>query len=70
MRTRIEETLELFFPNEMESVLVDPLLFGSFKNALNDDDEPKLYEDYGTYEVVYKIFKNVKKKYLRLYIFI
>jgi len=59
MKTRIEETLEMFFPDEKENVLVNPLVFGSFKNALHDDNEPKLYEDYGTYEVIYKIFENV-----------
>lgn len=59
MKTRMKETLEIFFPNEKENVLVNPLIFGSFKNALNDDNEARLYEDYGTYEVIYTIFKKV-----------
>lgn len=51
--------MEMFFPDEKENVLVNPLIFGSFKNALNDDYETRLYEDYGTYEVIYTIFENV-----------
>lgn len=57
---RVEESLDFFFPNEKNEVLLNPLIFGDYKNALNDDGVVLLYEDYGSYEVVYKIFENVK----------
>lgn len=57
---RVEESLDFFFPNEKNEILLNPLIFGDYKNALNDDGVVQLYEDYGSYEVVYKIFENVK----------
>lgn len=57
---KMEESLDFFFPDEKNEVLLNPLIFGDYKNALNDDGEKQLYEDYGSYEVVYKIFENVK----------
>lgn len=56
---RITETLEIFFPKEKEDVLINPLIFGNFKNALNDDNELQLYEDYESYEILQKMFEDV-----------
>lgn len=56
---RIEETLAIFFPNEKNEVLTNPLIFGDFKDALNEDVPIKLYEDYQTYEAVLKMFIEV-----------
>lgn len=56
---RIEETLAIFFPNEKDAVLTNPLIFGDFKHALNEDIPIKLYEDYQTYEAVLKMFIEV-----------
>lgn len=56
---RIEETLLIFFPNEKDEVLTNPLIFGDFKDALNEDVTIKLYEDYQTYEAVLKMFIEV-----------
>jgi len=56
---RIEETLLIFFPNEKDEVLTNPLIFGDFKDALNEDVPIKLYEDYQTYEAVLKMFIEV-----------
>lgn len=55
----MEETVEKYFPNEMEYVLANPLIFGSFKNALDDESEMRVYEDYGSYEVIQKMFETV-----------
>lgn len=63
---RLEQSLDTFFPNEKNEVLINPLIFGDYKNALNDDGMLKLYEDYGSYEVIYKIFENVKLNKYRL----
>lgn len=59
MALRIEETLSIYFPNEKDEVLLDPLIFGDFKNALNDDIKIKLYEEYETYEAVQRMFIEV-----------
>jgi len=59
MTLRIEETLDIFFPNEKNEVLLNPLIFGSFKEAFNEDIPIKLYEDYQTYETVLNIFIEV-----------
>lgn len=55
---RITETLDSFFPKEKDDVLINPLIFGNFKNALNVDSK-QLYEDYESYEVVQKMFEEV-----------
>lgn len=62
MARRMEETLEIFFPNEKNKVLLDPLIFGDYKNALNED-VAQLYEDYESYENVREIFENVTNVY-------
>lgn len=41
-----------------EYVLRDPLLFGDFRNAINDDD-PRCYEDLIDYEAVYHLLQEV-----------
>jgi len=56
---RIEETLDIYFPNEKNEILINPLIFGDYKNALNEDIPIKLYEDYQTYEAILKIFIEV-----------
>lgn len=58
MARRMEETLETFYPNEKNEVLLNPLIFGDYKNALNEDVK-QLYEDYESYENVREIFENV-----------
>lgn len=60
MTLRISEILEEYFPNEKDEVLINPLIFGDFKNALETDDVIRLYEDYKTYDVVKKIFEDVR----------
>jgi len=60
MTMRIEETLGIYFPNEKNEILINPLIFGDFKNALNEDIPIKLYEDYQTYETILKIFIEVQ----------
>lgn len=56
---RLTETLETFFPNEKDEILLNPLIFGNYKNALNREDEVQLYEEYESYEVIQKIFEDV-----------
>eukprot|EP00102_Acyrthosiphon_pisum_P015188 XP_008185630.2 PREDICTED: dynein heavy chain 10, axonemal [Acyrthosiphon pisum] len=63
MTMRIEETLGIFFPNEKNEILINPLIFGDFKNALNEDIPIKLYEDYQTYEAILKMFIEILEEY-------
>lgn len=52
---RVDEEL-----NFQEYVLRDPLLFGDYRNALNDDDdEQRCYEDLLDYEAVYHLLQEV-----------
>lgn len=47
----------------IEYVMRDPLLFGDFRNACNED-EPRFYEDLLDYEAVYTLFMEVSKNNL------
>lgn len=60
MVLRISESLEEYFPKEMDEVLINPLLFGDFKYALEPDDTIRLYEDYKTYDFIKEIFEDVR----------
>lgn len=42
----------------IEYAMRDPLLFGDFRNAINED-EPRFYEDLLDYEAVYSLFLEV-----------
>ena len=42
----------------MEFVLRDPILFGDYKNAL-DESEPRLYEDIQDFEAAKALFQEV-----------
>lgn len=66
MTLRISEILEEYFPNEKDEVLINPLIFGDFKNALDTENLIRLYEDYKTYDVVKKIFEEVRLNYQKL----
>lgn len=63
MTTRMTETLEIYFPNDNNEVLLNPLIFGDFKNALNEDVD-QLYEDYESYDAVKTMFENVINFYI------
>jgi len=66
MTMRIEETLGIYFPNEKNEILMNPLIFGDFKDALNEDIPIKLYEDYETYESILKMFIEVKYSNIKI----
>ncbi|KAK0163654.1 hypothetical protein PV327_007315 [Microctonus hyperodae] len=44
----------------------DPLLFGDFRNACNED-EPRYYEDLLDYEAIYSLFMEIHEKYNEKY---
>lgn len=58
---RLKEAIETHWEDETEIlqfVLRDPMLYGDFKNACNED-EPRFYEDLLDYEAVYNLFLEV-----------
>lgn len=52
MTRRLEES----FPEDLEYIMRDPLLFGDYRNALSED-EPRIYEDLLDYDAVYYLFQ-------------
>ncbi|XP_050527907.1 dynein axonemal heavy chain 10 [Daktulosphaira vitifoliae] len=62
MTKRIREALEQFYPDNIEEILKNPLLFGDYKNSL-DREEVRLYEDYKEYHVILNIFQDILVEY-------
>lgn len=57
VKEKIEERWEEE-PDVIKYVMRDPLLFGDFRNAINEG-EPRFYEDLLDYEAVYSLFLEV-----------
>ncbi|KAG5320172.1 DYH10 protein, partial [Pseudoatta argentina] len=49
-------------PEVIEYSLRDPILFGDFRNAFNEE-EPRFYEDLLDYEAVYSLFQEIFEEY-------
>ncbi|XP_050426983.1 dynein axonemal heavy chain 10-like [Adelges cooleyi] len=62
MTTRITEVLDTYYPEYTEEVLVNPMIYGDYKNAL-DEEEVRLYEDYKEYEEILHMFKQILFEY-------
>jgi dynein heavy chain len=63
---RIEETLSSHFGSQKENALQDPLIFGDFRMALErlqEEEDPRLYEDMGDYKSIRTIFDAVLDEY-------
>ncbi|CAK9806047.1 Dynein axonemal heavy chain 10 [Anthophora plagiata] len=61
LKEKIEEHWEED-PETIEYVMRDPLLFGDFRNAINED-EPRFYEDLLDFEAVYTLFLEIYEDY-------
>ena len=46
------------FKDQMEFVLADPILYGDYRNAL-DENEPRIYEDLSDHATIKVIFEEV-----------
>lgn len=55
--------LEEHFKPHLDYVLRDPVLFGDFKNAL-EESEPRLYEDIQDFEAAKALFQEVSTSIL------
>ena len=54
----IKALLEENFPKEIEYSMKEPLLFGDYRNAL-EESEPRLYEDIQDYDAAKALFTEV-----------
>lgn len=62
MHHHIESEIRSNFEDEeevIEYVLRDPLLFGDYRNACNEE-EPRYYEDLLDYEAIYSLLMEVE----------
>lgn len=62
IKEKIEQRWEEEDPDTVAYAMRDPLLFGDFRNAINED-EPRFYEDLLDYEAVYNLFFEVTKRF-------
>lgn len=60
MEHHLTEQLQSYFPDEVEYVLRDPLLFGDCRNAINVNDQMRIYEDLIDYDSVFYLFQEVR----------
>jgi hypothetical protein len=51
------------FPNESKGALADPLLFGDFRLAHVETEEPRVYEDLGQYQSITNVFSELLAAY-------
>lgn len=59
MELHLTQQLNLYFPKQAEYVLRDPLLFGDCRNAINTNDQMRIYEDLIDYDSVFYLFQEV-----------
>ncbi|XP_069353305.1 dynein axonemal heavy chain 10 isoform X1 [Eulemur rufifrons] len=50
------------FPDDLETVMRDPILFGDFRMALHEE-EPRVYEDIQDYEAAKALFQEILEEY-------
>ncbi|ELU10552.1 hypothetical protein CAPTEDRAFT_221643 [Capitella teleta] len=58
----VKTLLEDNFKPQLDFVLRDPILFGDFKNAL-EESEPRLYEDIQDFEAAKALFQEILEEY-------
>jgi hypothetical protein len=58
MEELITKKLRENFPGDLECIMRDPLLFGDYRNAMNEG-EPRIYEDLLDYDAIYYLFQEV-----------
>lgn len=55
----LTQELQTYFPAQVEYVLRDPLLFGDCRNAINANNQKRIYEDLIDYDSVFYLFQEV-----------
>ncbi|XP_050548553.1 dynein axonemal heavy chain 10-like isoform X2 [Daktulosphaira vitifoliae] len=63
----LKQELKLYFPQQLDYVLRDPLLFGDCRNAVDSKDNSRKYEDLIDYDSVYHLFQEILTKYNTTY---
>jgi dynein heavy chain len=54
----MKKSIEKHFPEDREFIMRDPLLFGDYRNAMNEG-ESRIYEDLLDYDAIYYLFQEV-----------
>lgn len=58
----LTKELQMCFPEQVEYILRDPLLFGDCRNAVSANDQTRIYEDLIDYDSVFYLFQEVSIK--------
>jgi hypothetical protein len=58
MSELMKKTIEKHFPEDRKFIMRDPLLFGDYSNAMNEDGS-RIYEDLLDYDAIYYLFQEV-----------
>ncbi|XP_009082982.1 PREDICTED: dynein heavy chain 10, axonemal, partial [Acanthisitta chloris] len=58
----IKNLIEEHFTDDLEQAMRDPILFGDFRTALNEE-EPRIYEDIQDYDAAKAIFQEILEDY-------
>lgn len=56
----LTQELQQNFPEQEKYVLRDPILFGDCRNAINANNEIRIYEDLIDYDSVFYLFQEVR----------
>lgn len=57
---QLTQELKTHFPMQIEYALRDPLLFGDCRNAINANNQKRMYEDLIDYDSVFYLFQEVR----------
>lgn len=63
----LTQELQSYFPLQVDYVLRDPLLFGDCRNAINVNNQIRIYEDLIDYDSVFYLFQEVSSSNSDLY---
>uniref|UniRef100_A0A4X2JQB9 Dynein axonemal heavy chain 10 n=1 Tax=Vombatus ursinus TaxID=29139 RepID=A0A4X2JQB9_VOMUR len=62
VQDHIQALVQEHFPEDLEFVMRDPILFGDFRMALNEEG-PRIYEDIQDYEAAKALFQEILEEY-------
>ncbi|XP_023576433.1 dynein heavy chain 10, axonemal [Octodon degus] len=62
VQEHIRNLVSEHFPDDLEMVMRDPILFGDFRTALQEE-EPRIYEDIQDYEAAKALFQEILEEY-------
>uniref|UniRef100_A0A1X7UR28 AAA+ ATPase domain-containing protein n=1 Tax=Amphimedon queenslandica TaxID=400682 RepID=A0A1X7UR28_AMPQE len=66
VKGHVIELMQEHLPDEVEAALIDPLLYGDYRTALQPD-QPRLYEDIQDYDAAKGLFDEILEEYNEKY---